>query len=164
MYSMWVDSVTAIQFDPEFDITNRSSKNQSEHRTRGGKQFTYRWGGVVAFKFGIRFVDSSFASTLNQWWIDNRDIKFAEDSSHIVYSLRMINEKPPIREYISPYDTLYSGVVELESYMPSRNSCIRNGFPSGDYGSIVNAVTVSEDMGSIAEEVTNCEIDYGVIV
>jgi len=119
---------------------------------------------MTAFNFGIRFVDSSFASTLNQWWLDNRDIMFAENSADIVYFLRMINEKPPMREYISPYDTLYSGVIELESYMSSRNSCIRNGFPSGDYGSIADAVTVSEDMGSIVDEVTNCEIDYGVLV
>lgn len=164
MFSMWVDSVTALQFDPEFDITNRSSKNQSEHRTRGGKQFTYKWGGTVAFKFGIKFVDSSFASTINQWWLDNRDIRFAENSADVVYFLRMINEKVPMKEYIEPYDTFYSGIIELESYMSSRNSCIRDGFPSGDYGSITDAVTVSVDMGSIAEEVINCEIDYGVLV
>lgn len=162
MYTLWVDSATPLQFDPEFDITNRTKKNQSEHRTRSGKQFTYKWADVYSFKFGIKFVDSSFASTLNTWWLNNRDLYFTEDGSGIVYSMRIMNETIPMKEYIMPYDTLYSGTIELESYSADV-FCTNVSVPSGDYGSIADAVTESFDMGSIVEPVTNCEINYGTI-
>lgn len=163
MYSIWVNSEPALQFDPEFDIVNRSQKNQSEHRTRGGKQFTYKWGGINAFKFGINFVNSSFASTINQWWLDNRDIDFAEDSSDVVYHMRIINDKVPMAQYIQPYDTLYHGVIELESYSSTRNSCLRYLTLYADYGIITDVATASIDMGSIMTAPTNCEIDYGTL-
>lgn len=163
MYTLWVDSVTPLQFDPEFDIQNRTKKNQSEHRTRSGKQFTYKWGSVYAFKFGVKFVDSSFASTVNAWWLDNRNLYFTEENSGVVYFVRIMNQSVPIKEYIMPYDTFYSGVIELESYS-SDTLCVNTAVPSGDYGSIADAVSVSFDMGSIVDIATNCEIDYGVLV
>jgi len=164
MYRLFVDSDTAgPSFDPEFDLTDDSKKFEARHRVRSGANYTYKLGMQHRFKMGVRFVDSSFAAMVNSAWSNNTDLFFAADSSDIVYLMRIKNRMKPINRYIRPYDTLFGGVIELESHLATEAYCMRIAVPIGDYGSVAVAVSSSYDYGSVADAVTNCNIDWGAL-
>lgn len=163
MALLMIDSSNQVFFDPEYDFEPTTKKTESAHRVRSGKEFAYLWGNQVGFKMGVRFVDSSFQCTVNSWYRANTDLLFVEyeAASPIAWHVRLVNKSAPIDRRIKPYRDQFEGVIELETYSTTLQSCTIEPIPTGDYGSIADAVSSSYNYGSIADAVTNCPHDLG---
>lgn len=108
------DSSTAVTLTPEYDYTDAGAKIEERHRVRDGGQFRYKFGAYDAFEFGVRYVNSSDMSTLNNWWTSNSSLYFLVNSD--VYAVMISNDAKPINKFVPPYDTLYEGTLRLETY------------------------------------------------
>jgi len=164
MYTLFADSdSTGVTINPGFDFIDESRKFETTHRARSGAGYSYKVGMRNRFKFSVKFVDSSFAAKVNSAWSENTNLFFVADSSDLVYRMRIQNRETPINQFIKPFDDLYGGTIELESYRATGNFCIRRDVPIGDYGSVATAVTSSSDYGLITIEADNCNIDWGSV-
>lgn len=113
---LFVDSSNGISIEPEWDYAEIDKKIEDEHRTRGGGRYVYKWGSYRKWKLPVSLVDSSFAAVVNSWWLSNTQLRIKSESSAQVYSVQITNDAKPLGEYTKPYDSLYQGTIELETY------------------------------------------------
>ena len=116
LYRLFVNSSTGLDIDPEYDYEEGAEKQESSHRSMTGRLYKYKWGSFRSFKFSTQFVNSSFMSIVNSWWESNTELKFMKTNGTEVYSVRIENRETPIRQVIEPYDDLFKGRIELETY------------------------------------------------
>lgn len=164
MYKLWKDGETEIFIDPEFDFAMEGKMLREGHIARSGARYSYSFGEVQRFKFGVRYVDSSFAAKVNSAWANNTDMYFSQDSASTAYLVRIVNRRKPISEYIQPYRDQFKGSLELETYRSDRLSCELYTLPMGDWGYVSSASIGSYDLGSVATAATNCPIDFGGLI
>ena len=55
-------------------------------------------------------------AVVNSWWESNTELLFMKVGGTQVYSVRIENNNAPIRKFVEPYDDLYEGKIELETY------------------------------------------------
>lgn len=115
-FRLFVDSSNGVSIEPEWDLAEPDKKIEDEHRTRAGGRYVYKWGSFRRWKFAVSYVDSSFAAVVNSWWLSNTQLLFKSESAAAVYSVQLMNDEKPVSRYVRPYDTLFSGVIELETY------------------------------------------------
>lgn len=116
MFRLFVDSATGIDVTPEFSLQDGGEKIETRHRARDGSEFVYKWGEFDTIKFDIRFVDSAFKSTVNDWWSTNQQLLWAELGNTDVTSVHITNKKKPIDKFQRPYTSLFNGKIELGTY------------------------------------------------
>jgi len=109
-------SATGVDIEPEWNFSTPSEKVESRHRTLDGSEFVYKWGQVDAIKLDVAFVNSSFQAVVNSWWSSNAELLWAEVGQTAVSSVHIVNKKTPIDSFVKPYDTLFKGKLELETY------------------------------------------------
>jgi hypothetical protein len=115
-YRLFVDSSNGVDVDPEWSFAAKHQKVETEHRTRGGKLFKYKWAEYRRWEVPVAYVDSAFVSQVQSWWGGNQALLFMEEGGTEVYSVRIVNPEVPCGEHIRPYTTLWQGVIELETY------------------------------------------------
>lgn len=115
-FILFVDSSTSVEIEPDYQSSEQDSKIEDVHRTRSGGRYHYKWGDYFRRMYSVSFVDSAFKSRVNDWWNENTALLFMEDGSTQVHSVRIVNIAQPIGGYIAPYDDLFTGTIELESY------------------------------------------------
>lgn len=115
-YLLFVSSGVEVSFEPEWDFERTDPKIENEFRTRGGQRYVYKWAQYTKFKFGATFVSSSYAAIVNSWWSSNTKLLFMSTSETAVYSVQLGNNSRPFAKFQQPYDNLYQGVIELETY------------------------------------------------
>lgn len=101
---------------PDWDFKRGDKKEETTHRTRGGKRYAYKWGSYCAFKFGLDHVSSSTAAIVNSWWISNTGLLFMESGGSGVFTVTLTNKDRPLGKFNRPYPDHYSGTIELEGY------------------------------------------------
>lgn len=115
-YALFVDSSTSVTLEPEYDFSRDDEKIEDVHRMRDGSMFRYKWGEFDKWKFSVRYVNSSDASVINNWFKSNQQLLFMEVGATQVHSVYITNKKLPISKLIKPYDNLFEGGLELETY------------------------------------------------
>lgn len=105
-----------VTLEPEWNFTRADKKEETEHRTRAGKRYVYKWGEYKKFKFDVQHVSSSTAAIVNSWWSSNTDLLFMESGASAVYSVQLVNAELPFGKYVKPYTDKYIGTIELEGY------------------------------------------------
>lgn len=113
---LFPSSGSHIDLYPEWDMKREDKKIEDTHRTRSGGRFVYKWGQYSRTKFSLTDVNSSDASLINSWWENNVELLFTQDSGTTVSSVQLVNGQIPMHSYMKPYDDLYSGDIELETY------------------------------------------------
>jgi len=116
MYRLFVDSNTGVTLYPNWDFQQTGEKIEDRHRARGGREYVYKWGHFDGFKFGVSFVDSATMAVVNSWWQSNTDLLFMSSGDTVVHSVHLVGKNPPIGKYVEPYDSLFSGTIELGTY------------------------------------------------
>lgn len=115
-FRLFVDSSNGITVTPEFDFKDSAKKVESRHRTRGAKEYVYKWGEYDILKMKVMFVDSEFKSLVNSWWSSNTELLWMEEGGTDVTSVHITNKNKPIDGYNKPYDDLFKGSIELGTY------------------------------------------------
>ncbi len=115
-YRLFVDSSNGVTINPDYGYKLEDSKIENEHRVRTGARYVYKWGSFNKWSIPVSYVNSSFMAIVNSYWQSNTALLFKSESAAAVYSVQVTNDKLPIAEFIKPYDTLYKGVIELETY------------------------------------------------
>ena len=117
-FALFVNSTQSISFDPEWDFATPGKKMETQHRTKGGKLYRYRWSAYERFKFELSFVTSADASVINSWWENNAALLFLDEDLGFVAvtSVVITNKSQPMSTRIMPYTEFYKGVIELVIY------------------------------------------------
>lgn len=120
------DAVTGesnfVTVEPEYNFKDSGYKVETRHRTRAGKEYTYKWGDVGQLKMEVKYVNSSFKAIVNSWYGDNTDLLWAEKGAGggiggaDITSLHITNKSKPISGFMKPYDDLFKGIIELGTY------------------------------------------------
>lgn len=106
-----------LELLPDWNFDDKGAKMQSEHVTRSGKRYVYKWGEYCKFSFGVSFLNSSQAAIINSWWSTNTKLLFMENvTSAAVYSVMLTGNEKPIGNYVKPYMTLFKGKIDLQGY------------------------------------------------
>lgn len=116
LYRLFVDSSNGVDVNPEYDFQLKDKKVEARHRVRSGKEYVFKWGDYQGFKFGVRYVNSEFKSLVNSWWQSNTELLFMKVGDTDVFSVRLFNREPPVNKYEVPYDDLFRGKLELNTY------------------------------------------------
>lgn len=116
MFNLFIDASNTVSFEIEYDFNVEDTLIKSEHLTRSGRKFTYKWGDVRKRKFSVRFLSSGTASIINSWWYTNANVKFQESGSNETFLCRISNDETPISRFEKPHNDKFRGVIELESY------------------------------------------------
>ena len=113
---LFVDSSNGVTIESDWDYEERDKKLEDKHRTRGGGRYVYKWGSYRSWKIPVSYVNSSFAAIVNSWWVSNTQLLFKSESAAAVYSVQLTNDAKPLGKFVRPYDTLFAGTIELETY------------------------------------------------
>jgi hypothetical protein len=111
---------SVIELDPDYDYTFELTKVQTDHRTRSGKLFSYKFATYRRFEVPESWVNSSQRTLVNSWWETNTELAFFDDYDtypQSYWNVRIMNDKEPYPEFIKPYfKQFYSGELILETY------------------------------------------------
>lgn len=118
-YKLGITSVDAIQLYPDWDYTDGEKITRSEHRTRSGNYYQYKWNDYKRIAFKTSFVNSSNASIVNSWWDSQTTlIWFKIDGATVdCTSVMIMNNEQPFQTNVKPYTEYWQGVIELEEYL-----------------------------------------------
>lgn len=115
-YLLFPSSGNHVTLEPEWDFDRNDKKIEDVHRTRAGREYRYKWSSYRVFKFGNTFVTSGVAAVVNSWWDSNTNLLFMKSGDTQVFSVRLVNKDLPFGRFQKPYDDLYQGNIELETY------------------------------------------------
>ena len=115
-YRLFINSTTGMDIEPEWDFQCSAKKIESRHRTKAGYEYVYRWADYKEFSFTISYVSSANACIVNSWWNSNAELKFMEEGSTDISSVRIVNATQPMDKKIKPYPDLYTGTIKLSTY------------------------------------------------
>jgi hypothetical protein len=109
-----------IPLRPEWEFDDSRELFRQQHRSQGGKLFTYDWAGWFKYKVPLRYLPSSHADLINWWWSGGFNLVATLDTSDSgsVRIVRITNASQPITKRESPYMDQWAGMLELESIDP----------------------------------------------
>jgi len=115
-FLLFASSGTHVQLFPEYGMSIDEEIITTRHRSQSGKQYVYKWGRLDGFKLPVQFLTNSEAQLINQFWRNNTNVTLVDEDTSDEYSMRIMGDKRPIAQLIKPYDDLWKGTIELESY------------------------------------------------
>ena len=115
---LFPSSGNQVSLEPEWDYDRKDTQVKTEHTTRSGKRYVYKWGSYTKFSFGVEFINSSTAALINSWWITNTKLLLSSTSGELssVYSVMLIASDLPVGQYQKPYTDKFNGKIELQGY------------------------------------------------
>ena len=115
---LFVDSDNGVTILPEWNLRMQDKKLETQHRTKSGRLFVYKWGDYKAWRLSAEFVSSADAAIINSWWASNTQLLFMPSTSAPteIYSVMIRSKKLPMSKFNKPYDDLYKGRIDLETY------------------------------------------------
>ena len=115
---LFTSSGNGVTLEPEWDFDRKDTQVKTEHTTRSGKRYVYKWGSYTKFSFGVTFINSSTAGIINSWWITNTKLQLASNSGELTatYSLMLTASDLPIGQYQKPYLDKFKGKINLQGY------------------------------------------------
>ena len=115
-FRLFVDSSNGVTVEPEWNYKERDRKIETRNRARSGALYIYTWAEFKRIKMNVLYVDSSFKSIVNSYWSSNAELLWMEEGSSVVSSVQIVNKELPIGLFIKPYNNLFKGLIELETY------------------------------------------------
>jgi len=115
-YLLYTDILTPVTLNPEYDFTREDAKVEDRHRTRSSARYFYRWSKYTRFVFSINYLNATDKDIINGWWDANTPLFFKDEDDPEVFEVCLVNDSTPFGEFNMPYNTLFKGTVELESY------------------------------------------------
>jgi hypothetical protein len=111
-------SIGVLQIYPEWSMRRQAIQNRADHRTKGGKMYSYTWGDYEQFNVPLEYVQNSKAAIINSWWSEDTLIHFKIYSGGVWQTncCHLMNDTAPFDERVKPYDQYRSGVLELETF------------------------------------------------
>lgn len=109
---------SVIQIYPDFQNYKRGQvKDSSDHRTKGGKLYSYRWSEHERFEIPLTFVANSKANIINSWWSKDASLLLKINSGNTweTNSVTFVNKKRPLDKRAKPYPGYWNGTLELET-------------------------------------------------
>lgn len=106
-----------IQIYPEFKNYKKITVNiKSDHRSRGGKLFSYKWADHARFEIPLSYVANSNASVINSWWAKGNPLLLKIYSGGVweTNSVSFTNRQQPLTTRPKPYGQYWNGMLELE--------------------------------------------------
>jgi len=118
-YELGITSVDAVQLYPNWDYSNGDTMTKSQHRTRSGNLYQYKWNDYKKISFKASWVNSETKSIVNSWWSSQAElIWFVADGATVdVTSVMILNKDAPFQQNVKPYTEYWQGVIELEEYL-----------------------------------------------
>ena len=104
--------VSSIELFPEYTSSIATKQIRSDLRTRCGAMYTYKWGQYLSFTISCRFVPSSDALTINEWWDNNEKLIFTDANSSM--NVFIMNLKTPFDKFEQPMSDVYKGKLTVE--------------------------------------------------
>ncbi len=117
-YELGTSSADAVTILPEFSYKFPMKQERSQHRTKNGKLFIYKWGEYQKFRVPVTFVSASDTALVNSWWNTNTELLYfvTSGSTTDVYSVFITNAEQPFSQFTKPYDWKFNGKLKLETY------------------------------------------------
>lgn len=106
-----------LDVEPGYDFLEHKTKIENSYRARSGDRYVYKWSEVSRYKFSVSYVDSTFKTVVNNsYWNDNANLIFANTPGGIFDEVQLTNKQLPIGQPVKPYDDLFKGIINLETY------------------------------------------------
>lgn len=114
-----------VPLAPDWGAEQSKRRIQSDHRTRAGRLYQYKWADYPTVKMSVSFVSSYTRVTVNSWWGGNSSVIFTQSGTGNPEAAisaaepvigKIVNDSQPISEWERPYLDLWRGTIELEGY------------------------------------------------
>jgi hypothetical protein len=111
-------AIGVLQIYPEWEMKRFTKQNRHEHRTKGGKLYSYTWGQYNRFEVPVEYVSNSKASIINSWWATDALIYFKIYSGGVweVNTCHLMNDSAPLPSLQRPYTNYRKGTLTLETF------------------------------------------------
>lgn len=106
----------SLDLDPDYGYEEKDKRIETVHRVRDGGLFVYKWGSFKGWKVPVSYVNSSFKSIINSWWMSGAELVLTTNSGTIVNSVLIRSKRLPVSKLIKPYNDLFKGTIDLETY------------------------------------------------
>ncbi len=95
-----------------------SNQNKSDHRTKGGALYSFKWGDYKKFEIPIEYFPNSKAQLVNEWWENDSLIYFKIFSGGVweTNTCYITNKKLPFSERQKSYTNQFNGQIKLETF------------------------------------------------
>lgn len=112
------EALGVLQIYPEWEMKRFTKQNRHDHRTKGGKLYSYTWGDYERFEIPVDYVPNSKASIVNSWWSTDALIYFKIYSGGVweVNSCHLMNDSAPLPSFVRPYTNYRKGNLILETF------------------------------------------------
>lgn len=111
-----IDSLNSVYLNPEYDLKQSDKKLESKHRRPIGQQEIFKWGNYKKNEFSIKYISRDQRSIINSYWSTNTELIFTQSGQAEINSVHLTNKNIPINQFVLPYNNLFQGVIELETY------------------------------------------------
>lgn len=107
-----------LQIYPEWDMKRYTKQNRADHRTKGGKLYSYQWGDYERFEIPLDYVPQSKAAIINSWWQTDALIYLKIYSGGVweVNTCHLMNTSAPFSKRMKPYTVYRTGDLQLETF------------------------------------------------
>jgi hypothetical protein len=111
-------AIGVLQIYPEWEMKRFTKQNRHEHRTKGGKLYSYTWGQYNRFEVPVEYVSNSKALIINSWWATDALIYFKIYSGGVweVNTCHLMNDSAPLPSLVRPYTNYRKGTLTLETF------------------------------------------------
>lgn len=115
-WAVTVDSLNSVYLEPEYNFKFDDKKIEDKHRSAIGRQEIFKWGDYDSAKFDVMYVSSGTRTVINSYWDTNAELLFVQSGQLEVRSVHITNKNTPINQFVLPYNNLYQGTIELETF------------------------------------------------
>lgn len=105
-----------VRLDAEYDLKETGQKFESQHRTRAGNRYVYKWGQYDEVSFGSKYLTQVEKIIVNSWWSGNDELLLLDEYGTKVMSCQVLNKKTPFGKRIKPYNRQFQGTIQLGTY------------------------------------------------
>lgn len=107
-----------LQIFPGWDMKREVVQNRADHRTKGGRLYSYQWGDYERFTIPLDYVQNSKAAIINSWWASDALIWLKIYSGGVweTNTCYLMNDRAPMQDREKPYSQYMRGTLRLETF------------------------------------------------
>jgi hypothetical protein len=112
--SYLTDGTTVVSLDLGLGTTMPNKLLDDSVRTVGGKLSYTLWSEINIFQLETRWVPSSDARLINEWWTDSNSLSLHFGPFDTDYSVKIVMTEQPYQQLEKAYNDLFVGTILLE--------------------------------------------------
>lgn len=105
------DGTTTITLEIDREANLNSSLLINASKSIGGNDTSYLWHEKTNFQFPIKYIISSEASVINDWWRDSVELDLYFDSTS--YDVYLMGQSQPFKSMSKPYNAEWNGILQI---------------------------------------------------